>query len=51
MDHAFICVPAQTIVGEFLETFKEFPPSQSAGTFGVDQVMERLREGAGGGSR
>jgi arylsulfatase len=48
MDHAFICVPAQGIVGEFLETFKEFPPSQKAGSFSVDQVLEKLREGAAG---
>jgi len=47
-DHAFICVPAQGIVGKFLGTFKEFPPSQRAGSFGVDQVMEKLREGAAG---
>jgi arylsulfatase A-like enzyme len=47
-DHAYICVPAQGIVGKFLETFREFPPSQRAGSFGVDQVMEKLREGAAG---
>jgi arylsulfatase A-like enzyme len=50
-DHAFICVPAQNIVGEFLATFKEFPPSQKAGSFSVDQVLEKLRESAAGGSR
>jgi arylsulfatase len=47
-DHAFICVPAQTVVGDFLATFKEFPPSQKAGSFSVDQVLEKLREGAAG---
>src|SRR5215471_17171748 len=47
-DHAFICVPAQGIVGKFLETFKEFPPSQKAGSFSVDQVLEKLKEGAAG---
>jgi len=46
LDHAFICVPAQKIVGEFLATFKEFPPSQKAGSFGIDQVMEQLKQGA-----
>ena len=44
-DHAFICVPAQAIVAEFLATFKEFPPSQKAGSFRVDQVVEMLKEG------
>ena len=47
-DHAYICVPAQAIVGEFLATFKDFPPSQKAGSFSVDQVLEKLREGAAG---
>ena len=51
MDHAYICVPAQQIVGEFLATFKEFPPSQEAGSFSLDLVLEKLREGAAGGSR
>ena len=46
--HAYICVPAQAIVGEFLATFKDFPPSQKAGSFSVDQVLEKLREGASG---
>jgi arylsulfatase len=48
LDHAFICVPAQKVVGEFLATFKEFPPSQKSGSFSVDQVLEKLREGAAG---
>ena len=46
LDHAFIWVPAQKIVGQFLETFKEFPSSQKAGSFGIDQVMEQLKQGA-----
>ena len=48
LDHAFICVPAQKIVGQFLGTFKEFPSSQHAGSFGIDQVMEQLKQGASG---
>jgi len=39
------------IVGEFLATFKEFPPSQKAGSFSLDLVLEKLAEGAAGGSR
>jgi arylsulfatase A-like enzyme len=51
MDHAFILVPAQQIVGKFLSSFKDFPPSQKSGSFSVDQVLEKLREGASGGGR
>lgn len=35
-------VPAQDIVGEFLMTFKEYPPRQKAASFSLDQVMEKL---------
>ena len=34
-------------VGTFLESFKEFPPSQKSASFSVDQVLDKLREGAG----
>lgn len=30
---------------------KEFPPSQKAGSFSLDAVLEKLKEGAVGGSR
>jgi arylsulfatase len=48
LDHVFVLVPAQQVVGEFLATFKEFPPSQKSGSFSIDQVLEKLREGASG---
>ena len=48
LDHAFVLVPAQDLVGRFLATFKEFPPSQKSGSFSVDQVLDKLREGASG---
>jgi arylsulfatase A-like enzyme len=51
VDHLFLFVPVQKIVGDFLATFKEFPPAQKSGSFSVDQVLEKLKEGALGGSR
>jgi arylsulfatase A-like enzyme len=42
LDHAFLLVPAQQYVGKFLATFKEFPPSQKAGSFSLDSVLESL---------
>ena len=47
LDRVFLLVPAQVYVGNFLETFKEFPPRQEAGSFSVDQVMEKLKESLG----
>ncbi|WP_269151904.1 sulfatase-like hydrolase/transferase [Paraburkholderia sacchari] len=50
-DHAFILVPAQAGVAEFLESFREYPPRQKAASFGVDQVIEKMTDAAGGGHR
>ena len=47
LDHAFMCVPVQAYVGKFLESFKEFPPSQKPASFTIDQIMQKLLEGAG----
>jgi hypothetical protein len=43
-DRAFLLVPAQAIVGQFLGTFKEFPPRQRPASFGVDQALEKARQ-------
>jgi len=47
IDRAYLLVPAQAYVGQFLSTFREFPPRQKAASFSLDQVMEKLSEGAG----
>ncbi len=47
LDHAFLMVPAQTYVGKFLGTLKEFPPRQKAASFTIDQIMEDLRKAPG----
>jgi len=49
LEHVFLLVPAQQYVGRFLGTFKEFPPRQKAGSFGIDQVLEALQSGTKGG--
>ena len=42
LDRAYLAVPAQAIVAEFLQTFLAFPPRQKAASFGIDQVMARM---------
>ncbi len=49
LDHIYLLVPMQGFVGQFLETFKEFPPRQKAASFTIDQVMEHLTAAAHGG--
>ena len=45
LDRAFLLVPAQAYVGQFLATFKEYPPRQKAASFSLDQVMEKMQSG------
>jgi arylsulfatase A-like enzyme len=40
----YVTFGAQAIVGKFLETFKDFPPSQRAASFTIDQAMEKLKQ-------
>jgi arylsulfatase len=47
IDRIYLLVPAQAYVGQFLQTFKEFPQRQKAGTFNLDKVMETLQTTAG----
>ena len=35
---------ALAVAAEFLETFKEFPPSQAVGSFTIDQAVEKLKQ-------
>ena len=46
-DHAFLVVPAQDYVGQFLATFRDFPQRQKAASFNLDEVVANLKEGAG----
>jgi len=42
MEHIFVLVPAQAIVGQYLATFQEYPPRQKPGSFSVDQALQKL---------
>jgi arylsulfatase A-like enzyme len=43
-DRTFLLVPAQAIVGEFLKTFKEFPPRQKPASFSIDDALDKARQ-------
>jgi len=42
LDHAYLAIAAQGLIGAFLETFREFPPRQKAASFTIDQALEKL---------
>lgn len=44
LDRAYLLVPAQDYVAQFMSTFKKFPPRQKAASFSLDQVMEKLQQ-------
>ena len=43
VEHIFLLVPAQRYVGQFIGTFREFPPSQKGGSFSLDAVLQALQ--------
>ena len=44
---AFLVVPAQAIVAQFVESFKDFPPRQKPSSFSVDEVLASMSRAHG----
>jgi arylsulfatase A-like enzyme len=40
----YVIVAAQAVVGQFLASFKEYPPSQRAQSFSIDQIVEKMQK-------
>jgi len=47
LERMFAIAPAGAYVGQWLQSFKEFPPRQKPGSFNLDRVMEAVTRGAG----
>ena len=43
--NGFVALAGSQIVGKYLESYKEFPPSQRPASFTIDQAMEKLKQG------
>jgi arylsulfatase A-like enzyme len=43
LDRPFVIVPIQGLAAKFLMTMKEYPPSQSPGSFNLSKIEEQLR--------
>jgi arylsulfatase len=48
MDRMFLIAPAGAYVGQWLQSFREFPPRQKPGSFNLERVMEAVTTPAGG---
>jgi arylsulfatase A-like enzyme len=47
LDHLWLFAPSGAYVGEWLQSFKEFPPRQKPGSFNLDHVMDAMMSGSG----
>jgi arylsulfatase len=42
LDRMFLIAPAASFVGNWLQSFREFPPRQKPGSFNLERVMEAV---------
>jgi arylsulfatase A-like enzyme len=42
-DGAGVFIAAPAVVGQFLDSFKDFPPSQRPSSFSIDQIVDKMR--------
>jgi arylsulfatase len=45
LDRPFVIVPIQAMAAKFLQTMKDYPPSQSPGSFNLTKIEESLKKG------
>ena len=50
-EHLWVMIPAVAIVGQFLQTFREYPPSQVSGSLTVDKALHMIESGAQGAGK
>ena len=46
-ERMYMLAPGAAYVGQFIATFREFPPRQKPGSFNLDRVLESLETGKG----
>ena len=44
ISQAYLIFAAQQVSAKFLATFKDYPPSQRAASFSVDQIVEKMQK-------
>jgi arylsulfatase len=48
LSRVFVLAPMQQLAARFLKTMKDFPPSQTAGSFNLKKVQEQIEASMGG---
>jgi len=47
-ERLFLITPGAAFVGEFIKTFRKYPPRQKPGSFNLDRVLQSLQKPPGG---
>ena len=47
LERVFMIAPAGQYVGQWLQSFEDFPPRQKPGSFNLSNVMDAIKKGAG----
>nr|WP_256199236.1 sulfatase-like hydrolase/transferase [Verrucomicrobium spinosum] len=48
LERAFVCVPLQALAARFLQSMKDYPPSQTPGSFNLEKIQKTLEAAASG---
>jgi len=48
LERAFVIVPIQGLAAQFLQTMKDYPPSQTPGSFNLSKIEEQLKSSFSG---
>ncbi len=48
MSRIFVVVPIQGLAAQFLQTMKDYPPSQTPGSFNLEKVQKQIEAATGG---
>jgi arylsulfatase A-like enzyme len=48
LDRVFVLVPMQQLAAKFLMTMKDYPPSQTPGSFNLEKVQKQIESSLGG---
>jgi arylsulfatase len=48
LSRVYVIVPMQQLAAKFFQTMKEFPPSQTPGSFNLEKIKAQIESAAGG---
>jgi arylsulfatase len=49
LSRVFVIVPLQAMAGKFLQSMKEYPPSQTPGSFNLEKIQKQIEAASRGG--